>query len=92
MAVLNGNTIVVNPETGAGVVLLAGDEVPDWAESLIGDHLVDDSSAAYESMKVAELKAEIDKRNDGREDDALLPVEGKKDDLVAVLEADDESA
>lgn len=45
----------------------------------------------YAAMKVADLKAEIERRNDGRDEDDLLSVEGKKADLVAVLEADDEA-
>lgn len=43
MAKLNGNTVVTHPETGAPAVLLEGEEVPDWAEGLIGDHLIDGS-------------------------------------------------
>lgn len=51
---------------------------------------VDDKG--YASLKVADLKAEIEKRNDGREDDAKLSTEGNKGDLVAALEADDAKA
>ena len=43
----------------------------------------------YEAMKVADLKAEIERRNEGREDADLLTADGKKADLVAVLQADD---
>jgi len=43
----------------------------------------------YSSMKVAELRAEIERRNAGRDEADLLPVEGRKADLVAALEADD---
>ncbi|GAA5143310.1 hypothetical protein GCM10023340_08460 [Nocardioides marinquilinus] len=45
----------------------------------------------YAGLKVDELRAEIDKRNDGREDDALIPTDGNKPDLVAALEADDKA-
>lgn len=99
---LTANTVVLHPETGAITVLLAGQDVPDWAESLVGDHLLDNgghsshsplgSGGRYASMTVADLKAEIGKRNADREDDAQLAVDGKKADLVAVLEADDEPA
>lgn len=45
----------------------------------------------YSDLTVPELKAEIDARNDGREDDdKIAPASSKKDDLVAALEADDE--
>jgi hypothetical protein len=44
---------------------------------------------SYSSLKVADLKAEIETRNEGREEDAVLSTEGKKADLIAALEADD---
>jgi hypothetical protein len=40
MAKLSGNTIVAHPETAVPTVLLAGEQVPEWAEGLIGDHLI----------------------------------------------------
>lgn len=48
-----------------------------------------DGAKAVADMTVAELKAEIDRRNEGREDDAKLSKSGSKDDLIAALEADD---
>ena len=42
MAKLNANTTVMRPDTLEVVTLAEGDEVPDWAEGLIGDHLVED--------------------------------------------------
>lgn len=48
-----------------------------------------DSSSPYSSMKVDEIKAEIESRNEGRDEADLLPLEGKKADLVATLDADD---
>lgn len=41
MAKLSGNTIVAHAKTGEPVVLLAGEDVPDWADGLIGDHLIE---------------------------------------------------
>jgi hypothetical protein len=49
----------------------------------------DDEKAGYDSLKVDELKEEIERRNSDREDDAKLPTDGKKAELVAALEADD---
>lgn len=46
----------------------------------------------YVDLKVDELKAEIAKRNEGRDDADLISDEGKKADLVAALELDDEDA
>lgn len=47
------------------------------------------STTGYSAMNVADLKAEIGRRNEGRDDADLIPVEGKKADLIAALEADD---
>ncbi|RNL66247.1 hypothetical protein EFK50_01065 [Nocardioides marmoriginsengisoli] len=45
----------------------------------------------YSALKKGELQAEVEKRNQGREDDDLIVVEGKGHvaDLVAALQADD---
>lgn len=43
----------------------------------------------YEAQTVEELKAEITSRNEGRDDADHIPVSGKKADLIAALEADD---
>ena len=48
-----------------------------------------DSGDGYQSMRVAELRAEIDRRNEGRDEADLLSADGRKPDLVAALEADD---
>ena len=47
------------------------------------------SSGGYAAMKVADLQAEAERRNEGRDESELIPTEGKKADLVAALEADD---
>lgn len=55
--------------------------------------LVDDAANGvdgYSAMKVADLKAEIERRNEGRDEADRLPDDGRKADLIAVLEADDE--
>lgn len=46
----------------------------------------------YAGLKVADLKAEITRRNEGREDADLLSLDGKKPDLIAVLATDDAAA
>jgi hypothetical protein len=48
-----------------------------------------DGTSPHSTLKVADLKAEIARRNEGREPDALLSAEGTKPELVAVLDADD---
>jgi hypothetical protein len=54
-----------------------------------GFTLVEGSAAPAKEPTVAELKAEIDRRNEGREDDAKLSKDGNKADLQATLAADD---
>lgn len=51
----------------------------------------EDEQLGYEAQTVDELKAEIDRRNEGRGEDAIdrIPKTGNKADLVAALEADD---
>lgn len=44
----------------------------------------------YESLKVADLKAEIERRNEGRDEEDQIPATGNKADLVEALAADDE--
>ena len=51
----------------------------------------DDAHADYRGMKVADLRALIADRNEGRDEADLIPDDGTKADLVAALEADDES-
>lgn len=38
---LTGNTTVMHPESGVPVSLKAGDDLPEWAVPLVGDHLVE---------------------------------------------------
>lgn len=46
--------------------------------------------ADYANWSVKDLKAEVERRNEERPEDDRLEKPSKKDDLVAVLEADDE--
>jgi hypothetical protein len=48
-----------------------------------------DASTGHNALKVPELKAEIEKRNEGRDEADLISAEGNKADLVAALDADD---
>lgn len=59
MAKLNANTTVMRPDTLEVVALAEGDDVPDWADGLIGDHLVEDEKpkrAASSRAKGTESK------------------------------------
>lgn len=49
MAKLNANTVLANPETGRVTVLLAGEDVPKWAEGMVGDHLTKSEKPAEKS-------------------------------------------
>lgn len=44
----------------------------------------------YEQYKNDELRSEIIRRNEGRDEDEKLSLDGRKEDLVATLEEDDE--
>ena len=88
MATLKATTVVAHPQTGAPTVLEAGSEAPKWADGILGEHLFA-VAQGYADQKVSDLRSEIDRRNESREDDAKIPSDGNKADLVAALEADD---
>ncbi|MCW2758065.1 MAG: hypothetical protein JWO46_1811 [Nocardioidaceae bacterium] len=95
--VLKYTVVRVHPDTMIATPLLEGTQVPDWAKDLVhSDDLVaeaqSDEKSGYAAQKVDELKAEIEKRNEVREDDALITPQGTtKADLIAALEADDQA-
>lgn len=98
MSVLKYTLIVRHPDTGVATALLAGQSVPKWAAALVdkgnleGSAPAEDDESPYSGLKVADLKAEVEKRNTDREDDAKVsPESDKKADLIAALVADDES-
>lgn len=66
--------------------------VDDATAATLGTEYVkaDESAGGYADMKVADLRAEIERRNTGRDEADRLPDDGRKADLIAVLEADDE--
>lgn len=73
-------------KTASGVVVNVDDET---AARLSGYEPADESAGGYSQMRVAELRAEIERRNEGRDEADRLSADGRKADLVAVLEADD---
>ena len=87
------NVLLRNPQTGEVTFIEAGSDAPEWAADMLDEHAVDDSGGegGYESMTVADLRAEIESRNEGREEVDLIPSDGKKADLVAALDADDDN-
>lgn len=98
------HTLVVrNPDTLQPVALIAGSDLPDWAEGLVDPGNLEGveskpketegsgASKSYGDLKVAQLKEEIERRNVDREDDEKLSTDGKKADLIAALEADDQA-
>ncbi len=44
MATLTENVILRDPSTGAPASLLAGSELPEWAENLVGAHALENPS------------------------------------------------
>ena len=95
-----------DPQTFAPVSFAPGDEVPAWAtvgehvtdggsaaptpQPVRDAGETGGADAAYGEWTVSELREEIATRNEGRDGDDLLPSDGRKVDLVAVLTADDE--
>lgn len=83
------------------------DQVPAWAQKAIsnpsawaeepdtepapGNPATEGEPVDYASWKKDQLEAEVDRRNEDREDDDLIEVEapGNKAELVAALQADD---
>lgn len=52
----------------------------------------EDAGDVYDQLLKADLNAEIDRRNQGRDDDQLIKPEGTKNDaLIAALRADDQA-
>lgn len=83
-----------NVNSGA-LVSVRDDKVMDssW-ESLDGEPAAE--ASRYEGMKVADLKAELERRNADRDEDGQILVEGSGKngavvgkDIIAALEADD---
>lgn len=76
-----------NVNSGA-IVSVRDDKVLDssW-EQYDGSDVA--ASSGYDAMKAADLKAEIEKRNEGREADAKISTRGNKAELAAALTADD---
>lgn len=91
MARLAVNVVLAHPNGGEPAVLLAGSDVPEWAEGLVGDHALEPSDAegGYGSLTKAQLVDEIEKRNSGRDEADRLAATGTKAELVEVLVADD---
>lgn len=59
MPKLKENTLLTKPGTLDLVSLSAGEDVPDWADGLIGDHLIEDEKpkrAASSRAKATEPK------------------------------------
>lgn len=95
MAKLMQNTVVRGPN-GEPKPLEAGDDVPAWATDQVGEHLLDDSDAGptpYREQKMADLKAEIARRNQGRSEADQINPEGRAsiESYAEALEADDKA-
>lgn len=98
-------TVVVTDQDDVTHVFERGrSDVPAWAVKKITNPRawvggssdaeaddIEDTPPSYSSMKKADLEAEVARRNEDREADDVIDVEGtgKVADLVAALEADD---
>lgn len=98
-------TVTVADEHGEQHTFGPKDKVPAWAQKAItnpsawGEEADDESgsepsgSSGYSSMKKAELEQEVEDRNAERAPESQIEVggNGTVKDLIAALEADDES-
>lgn len=90
MRKLTGGTVVTHPGSGVPTFLAKDGDLPEWAEGLVGDHLLTAAPTGYGAMKKADLLAEVERRNAARDDaEQIVPESDKNADLVAALEADD---
>lgn len=98
MSKLTAGTVVTHPDSGLPTFLAEGVEVPEWADGLIGDHLlVEDAPASdvggYANALKADLLQLIADRNADRDDEhKITPASDKNADLIAALESDDAAA
>ncbi len=53
---------VVSREPGQVVVLMEGDDLPEWAEGMVGDHLLADDPVAADDPVVPDEKPASPKR------------------------------
>jgi len=79
-----------HPLTKVVVNVAEGKAMPGY--KLIGDEVEESAGTGYQALKVADLRAEIERRNEGRDPEEQLSADGKKADLVAALEADDQAS
>ena len=79
-------------QVARGADLPAG-VAPETVQRLVAKGLIEEYAqpSGYAELTVDELKALIEQRNEGREESEQLPAKGKKSDLIAALEADDEA-
>lgn len=101
MGSLAGNTVLTHPETGAPVSLLKGQEIPDWADGLVGDHLIegnDDDASSSEATVTPDQKPPTSGKGSGLEawqkyadDKGITYPEGaNRDEVIAAVEAHDQ--
>jgi hypothetical protein len=48
---LTGRTLLAHPETGDRILLEGGQDLPDWAEGLVGPHLLEEAEPPTEPDK-----------------------------------------
>ena len=97
MGSLTGNTVLTHPETGVPVSLLKGQEIPDWAEGLVGDHLMEGSEdgASASGAVTPDQKPPTSGKGSGLEawqkyaDDKGIayPEDANRDEIIAAVDA-----
>lgn len=74
MPKLNANTVLNHPDTYEVVTLSAGDTVPEWAEDLIGSHLI--AAGAPEVPLVEEASVTVGPDEGGESTPGVPAVDG----------------
>ena len=102
MGSLIGNTVLTHPETGTPVSLLKGQEIPDWAEGLVGDHLMvgngSDAAATASGTVTPDQKPPTSGKGSGLEawqkyatDNGIAyPEDANRDEIIAAVDAHDQ--
>lgn len=78
MARLLGNTVLRDPSTGDLVSVAAGEDVPGWAEGLVGAHLLDTPTESEKADQLDESE-ESDQPEKAAEPDESWTVSDLRD-------------
>lgn len=85
MARLLGNTVLRDPSTGDLVSVAAGEDVPGWAEGLVGAHLLDTPTESEKADQPDESWTVSDLRDYAKANDIDLEGATVKADILDAI-------